>query len=69
MADPFWTPERREVLRGAIRKTQAGAEQRELVKVTGDEAFSLYKAAEAWADMMDMLDERARAGKLKGMNQ
>lgn len=63
MADPYWTPERREVLRNVIRKAQAGAEQRELIKVTSAEAVALYKAAEAWEAMMVMLDERYAARK------
>lgn len=65
--DPEWTPAQREILRSAIRKAQAGAEQREPVRMNGAEGLALYKAAECWADMMDMLDRAAEAGQLKGL--
>ncbi len=63
-ADPEWTPERRDILRAALRKCQAGAAQREMIKFTGAESAALWKAAEAWAGMMDMLDEAAADGRL-----
>ncbi len=65
--DPEWTPARRAILRSALRKAQAGAEQREPIYINGAESAALYKAAEAWADMMDMLDAAHANGELKGL--
>lgn len=53
----FWTPERRDTLRAALRKVQAIVIQRERLVLKGDEAFLLYRAADDWDGMMAMLDE------------
>lgn len=60
-----WTPERRKVLRSAIAKAGGMADMRERGELIGAEAAALWKAAEAWEEMMAMLDQAALAGELK----
>lgn len=67
--DPEWTPARRSILRRAIAKAQAGAEQRERIAMDGAEAAAMWKAAEAWEEMMTMLDQAALDGKLQGLSK
>ena len=67
MADPFWTADRRHVLRRALAKIQAGRAQGEIVQMTKEEGGLIADAAKAWEEMMTMLDERARAGDLQGL--
>lgn len=55
-----WTPERRRILDGALRKVQAADLQGERLLFAGDEARIMARAAENWRDMMVMLDQRAR---------
>lgn len=57
MISPFWTRENRDILERALRKAQAGREQREPVVMTGEEGSILYEAAGNWAQFLDAIDE------------
>lgn len=65
--DPRWTTEARDVLRRALRKVQANAAQGEVAALSGEEGRAMLDAAQAWEDMMTMLDDRARAGQLESL--
>lgn len=67
MIDPHWNDYRRGVLKGALRKAQAAQMQHEQAKLDGREGLAIYQAAQAWDDMMTMLDERAQAGALEAV--
>ena len=65
MADPYWTAERRVMLRGALAKIDAARAHGTRIEMLGHEGALIRKAAGDWEGMMQMLDERAAAGDLK----
>lgn len=69
MADPFWNAERRVMLRGALAKINAAKAHGTIAELNKAEGGLIAAAANAWEEMMQMLDARAAAGDLDGMTR
>lgn len=67
--DPYWNGERRLMLRGALAKINAAKAHGTIAELNKAEGGLIAAAANAWEEMMAMLDARARAGDLEGVRR